>query len=102
MITLLNPFSFQLKKQPTQTINSKAVYSKGEFSVYKYVEKHFIYTFKNIVIAERCGLDKTIVDDLVNDSYTGEPNKKYLNFDRPKETIKIGIDAAKELRFTIE
>ena len=50
MTTLLNPFSYQLKKQATQTINSKSVYSNGDYSVYKYVDKHFIYTYKNIVI----------------------------------------------------
>ena len=102
MTTLLNPFSYQLKKQATQTINSKSVYSNGDYSVYKYVDKHFIYTYKNIVIAERCGLDKTIVDNLANDTYTGKSEQKYMNFDRPKEAIEIGINAAKELGFTIK
>lgn len=102
MKTLFNPFNFLLKKQATQKINSKPVYINGEFSVYKYVKNHFIYTFKNVVIAERGGLDKKMIDDLKNDTYTGELNKKYSNFVRPKEAIKTGIDAAKELGFTIE
>lgn len=102
MKTLFNPFNFLLKKQATQKIDSKPVYTNGEFAVYKYAENHFIYTFKNVVIAERGYLIKEMIDDLANDSYTGEPRQKYSNFFRPKETLKIGIDAAKELRFTIE
>ena len=102
MTTLFNTFSFQLKKEAKQIINSNPVYSNGEYSIYKFCDKHYLYTYKNIIIAERCGLDKTMVDELVNDRYTGEHSKKYYNFDRPKQAIEIGINAAKELRFTIE
>lgn len=102
MKTLLNTFSYQLKKHAMQTINSKPIYSNGEYLVYKFCDNHYLYTFKNLIIAERCGLDKTIIDDLSNDIYTGEPSKKYYNFDRPKQTIEIGINAAKELNFIIE
>ena len=47
--TLLNPFSVRLKKEPYMKINTAPVYVDGDYKIYKFVDKHYIYTFKNIV-----------------------------------------------------
>lgn len=102
MKKLFNPFSLELKKQPVQTISSKPIYSNGDYHIYKYVEKHYIYTYKNIVIAERVGMDRQIIDDLVNEKFTGVSEKQWSNYVRPNEAKAKGIEAAKDLKFVVE
>jgi len=47
LTTLLNPYSVALKKEPFLTINSSPVYVDGDYKIYKFVEKHYLHTFKN-------------------------------------------------------
>lgn len=99
---LLNPFSVQLDKQPFMNITSEPIFSKGDYKIYKYYEKYFVHTFKNIVIAERCAKNEQMINDLISGIYTGIESQKYFQFDRPKEAIEIGINAAKKLNFKIQ
>ena len=100
-ITLLNPFSVSLDKYPFMEVNSKPIYEAGEYKIYKAWDKHFIHTFKNIVIAQRCGANKALIDGLVNDiKPTGEA-ALYHDYERPKGAILEGIEAANKLNFKI-
>lgn len=99
--TLLNPFSVSLKKYPFMEVATSPVYTNGDYSIYKQGDEHFIHTYKNIVIAQRVAANKTLIDNLVNDNVpTGEASL-YHDYQRPKEAILEGIEAAKNLNFEI-
>lgn len=102
MKTLFNTFAYNLDKSPIMNIQKeKPIYSNGDFHIYEYYYNHFVYTYKNLVITERAGINKQIIDDLVFDNYTAE-GCKYLLFDRPKAMIQTGIETAKKAKFTVE
>ena len=99
---LLNPFSVSLKKPPFMDINTEPVYKNGDYRIYKLYDKHFVHTFKNIVICERGAANKELINNIVNDTKpTGEADYYFL-YERPKQAILEGIEAAKNLNFTIK
>lgn len=100
-IILLNPFSVSLYKHPFMEVTSKPIYEAGEYKIYKAWDKHFIHTFKNIVIAQRCGADKALIDGLVNDIKPTGKAALYHDYERPKGAILQGIEAANKLKFKI-
>lgn len=98
----LNPFSVSLEKQnPFYEIEGRPIYKNGDFSVYKYGNVHnwFVYLWKNIIITERTGASKELVDRFANND---EPTdySKFL-FRRSLEAIKNGKKYAKKLGFKI-
>ena len=99
--TLLNPYSVKLAKDPFMTVRSKPIYTHGDYRIYSYYPKHFVHTFKNIVIAERCGQNKEIFTNMTGETTpTGEASI-YHDLQRPQEALRIGIEAAKKLNFKI-
>jgi hypothetical protein len=99
--TLINPFSVSLKKPPFMQVD-RLVYENGDFKIYKYTDKHFVHTYKNIVICERGAANKELINNLVNDIKPTEEAALFHDYERPKGAIIDGIKAAKKLSFTIK
>ena len=96
-MTLLNPFSVELQKPNyTTSINSNPVYQNGDYFIYKYVDKHFFHTYKNIIIAERCGVNMDLIDEMAHNSDSND-----FDINRAKEFKSKGIEAAKKLNFEV-
>jgi hypothetical protein len=98
--TLINPFSVSLKKYPFMDA-CDPVYVNGDYRIYKHTSDHYIHTFKNIVIAQRCGANKTLINNLVSDIKPTKEADLYHDYERPKQAILDGINAAKKLNFQI-
>ena len=99
---LLNPYSIRLEKHPLMNVYGNPVHVHGDFRVYKYCEKWFIHTFKNIVLAERCAVNKELLTTLTGETKpTGEASI-YNDYERPMAATKEGIKAAKKLHFFIQ
>lgn len=98
-MTLINPFSVALSKPPFMEAKSNPVYSNGDYRIFKHVDRHYMHTYKNIIIAERSGINKQMIDNLAANI---QPiDKIYHDFERPKEAILEGIAAAEKLDFKI-
>lgn len=100
-VTLLNPFSVSLKKPPFMEVNTSPIYKNGDYSIYKLWDEHFVHTYKNIVIAQRCGANEVLINNLVSDIKPIGEADLYHDYERPKEAILNGIKAAKNLNFKI-
>lgn len=98
-MTLINPFSLSLGKNPFMEAKSNPVYSNGDYRIFKHVDRHYLYTFKNIIISERSGINKEMIDNLA--ANTPPADRLYHDFERPKEAILEGIAAAEKLDFKI-
>ena len=99
---LLNPYSIRLEKHPLMNVDGKPVHVHGDFRVYKYCKKWFIHTFKNIVIAERCAVNKELLTNLTGETKpTGEASI-YHDYERPMAAMREGIEAANKLHFSIQ
>lgn len=83
-------------------IQSGPVYTDGDFRVYRYTEKHFVHTFKNIVVCERGAINKRILSNLKNDVRPMDEGGRYHHYERPKQAMKEGIEAATKLKFIIQ
>ncbi len=99
---LLNPFSVSLKKHPFMQMVSPPVYIKGDYKIYFLYNNHFVHTFKNIVIAERGAKNTQLIDNLFNDIKPTDEASLYHDYERPKQAIFEGLDAAKLLNFKIK
>ena len=77
------------------------VYVDGDYKIYKFVDKHYIYTFKNIVATERCGLNKDIISHLKGDTKPKKDTTEYYHNKRSLEAIAEGIEYAKMLNFKV-
>lgn len=100
---LLNPFSISLGKHPyMEILTTLPCYQIGEFKVYKRYNDYYIHTFKNIVIAERCGINKELLKNLHLDTMPEGKSNSYFNYTRAKEAMFRGIEEAKKLNFTIK
>lgn len=100
MTTLSNPFSASLKKHPFIDMQKEPLYKNGDFKIYKYFDRHYVHTYKNIVIAERCAPNTDLIHNLIFDKQI--KGKNYFDFERCKEAISQGIEAAKNLNFIIQ
>jgi|694.fasta_scaffold05368_27 hypothetical protein len=99
---LLNPFSHALGKNPLMETSGKIVFTDGEYKIYRHFDRHFVHTFKNIVITERTGPNKDLINGLKNNiKPTGEASI-YHDFERPQWAINEGLKIAKEINFTIQ
>jgi len=66
---LLITFSVQLKRtNPFMEVSGDPVYTNGDFRIYRYYKDHFVHTFKNIVICERCAPNTGIIENLLTDN----------------------------------
>lgn len=77
------------------------IYTNGDYRIFRWSNQHYLHTFKNIIIAQRVGANKALINDLVNDIKPTNESDYYHNYDRPKAAIQDGIKAAKKLHFTI-
>ena len=68
-ITVLNPFSVRLEKNPFMTMRSKPIFELTDYKIYKYSKEHYVYTYKNIVFAERCGVNKYLIHNIIKGRY---------------------------------
>lgn len=100
--TLLNPFSLRLKKSPFMEVGTEPIFKNSDFRIYRYCDKWFIHTFKNIVIAERCAPNKTIFTNLKGETKPTEESAIYHEFERPQAAMMEGIEAAKKMKFNIQ
>lgn len=100
--TLLNPFSVSLKKYPFMEVTSKPIYENGNYRIYKQWDNHFVHTFKNIVIGQRCAANKSLIDGLKNDIKPKGESDLYHDYQRPKAAISDGIKEAKKLKFKVK
>lgn len=97
---VLNPFAVRLERQnPFYEISGSPLYKNGNFSVYEYAKDHYVYLYKNIIISERVGWSKELVDRYANND---EPND-YSKFDfrRSLDALKDGKKFARKLGFKI-
>lgn len=101
MIQLLNPYSYNLKKNPLFEIDREPICKYGLYSIYKLYPDHFVYTYKNIVIMERTGENEKMLWDLTTDTIPENTARAYHDFDRPKEAIKNGLEIAKKIGFKV-
>jgi hypothetical protein len=99
--TVLNPFSVSLQKNPFMEMRSEPIYTNGDYKIYKHYDRHFVYTFKNIVISERGGINKEMVNNLASNTRPNDEVKLYFEYDRAKAAMLEGIQAAKELNFEV-
>lgn len=97
---VLNPFSVELKREnPFYEVEGKPLYKNGNFSVCKYGNSWYIYLYKNIIISERTGLSKDLVDRFANND---EPaDYSMFNFRRAMDAIKSGKRYARKLGFKV-
>ena len=102
MTTLLNPFSVRLEKPPFMKLDSAPIYTNGDFNIYRYSDKWYVHTFKNIVIAERCAPNKELFTNLTGDTKPTGEAAIYHDLERPKQANEDGIKAAKKLNFKIQ
>lgn len=98
---LLNPFSVSLKKSPFMEVVTGPIYTNGDFKIYKYFDGYFIHTFKNIVIGERCGANKEMIDSLATNTKPTGKAKRYFDYERAKAAMIEGLEAAKGLNFKV-
>jgi len=99
--TLLNPFSHSLGKNPFFEIAAEPVFIDGDYKIYKLYEKHYVHTFKNIVIAERCAINKGLLKALKDNIKPVVESAIYHDFERPLWAKNEGLRIAKNLKFTI-
>ena len=102
MKTLINPFSINLKKHPFLEVRTEPIFENGDFKIYRYCENHFLHTFKNIVIAERCAPNKTIFTNIKGDTMPTDEADIYHQLERPRQAITEGTEAAKKLKFEVK
>ena len=109
---LFNVFSYRLAKNESSvkpalwrvtdsSYYSEPVYTDGDFNIFRKSDNHFLHCYKNIIFAERCGLNTQLLTDIKNDSFSG-CGDKFHNFDSPKEALANGIEFVKfypELNF---
>lgn len=101
-LTVLNPFSVSLQKYPFMEVPKKPVYSNGDYKIYAYFERHYVHTFKNIVIAERGKANTDMVEGLINDIRPTDEGRLYHDYERPKQALADGLKAAKKLKFKVQ
>ena len=77
------------------------VYVDGDYKIYKFVDKHYIYTFKNIVATERCGINKDIISHLKGTTKPKKDTTEYYHNKRVLVALKEGIEYAKANGFEI-
>ena len=95
----LNPFSVELeRKNPFYEIEGKPLYRNGNFSVYKF-NSWYVYLYKNIIITERTGLSKDLVDRFANNDEPADYSKH--SFRRALEAINRGKRYARKLSFKV-
>lgn len=101
---LLNPFSVQLSKHPFMDIKSKPMYIDGNFKIYKYYDRHYIHTYKNIVVTELGAPNREILTQLKNKvaPIDSPENSDLFSYNRCVEAMELGIKEAKKLNFTIQ
>jgi len=100
--TLLNPFSHSLGKNPLMEVPEKPIFITGDYKIYKYFDRHFVHTYKNIVIAERCAANKDLLNNLQNDIKPTGTASMYFDFERTLEAKLDGLRIAKEINFTVK
>ena len=100
-IVLLNPFSHSLGKNPLFEVNSKPVFIDGDYRIYKYFDKHFVHTFKNVVICERCAMNKDVLTALKNNIKPIGEASIYHDFERPLWAKNEGLKIAQQINFTV-
>lgn len=100
-VTVLNPFSHSLQKNPLMEIASEPIFTNGEYKVYRHYDKHFVHTFKNIVIAERCAINKALLSGLKDNIKPIGEASIYHDWERPKWAINEGLKIAKQINFTV-
>lgn len=99
---LLNPFSVQLKKHPYINVSWPPMYENGDYKIYELYKNHYLHTFKNVVIAERGKPNKELILNLISDTKPKEEASLYHDYERPKEAILNGLEAAAKLGFEIK
>ena len=77
------------------------VYTNGDYHIYKFSKNHFVHTFKNIVFAERGAANRELIDNLIADNKPTDEASLYHDYERPKQAIQEGIEAAKNLFFVV-
>lgn len=101
MITLLNPFSVSLKKPPFMEMRNPPVHTNGDYKIYKYFDRHYVHTFKNIVITELGAANTELIKNIATQTEPGKDTQLYFKYTRCLEAIQDGIEAAKKLNFKI-
>lgn len=100
---VINPFSISLAKYPIQELqDSDLVFQDGDFRVFRKYSDYFVHTFKNVVIAERCAINKAIFSALKGELVPKDEAIKYFEFDRPKWAINEAIKNANRFKFLIQ
>jgi hypothetical protein len=99
MLTLFNPFSLELKKNPIENLHylsiGEPVYSDGDYRVFKKADKWYLHCYKHVIFAERCGINKQMIEDIKTDTFSGDGNK-YHCFDNPKQALIDGLEWSKK------
>lgn len=96
---VLNPYSVALKREnPFYEISGEPLYKNGNYSVYKYAD-WYVYLYKNIIITERTGFAKRVVDQFANNEEPKDYTK--YNFFRALEALKEGKKYARKIGFKI-
>lgn len=67
--------------------DGKPIYTNGDYSVYRYITS-YIYTYKNISIAQLVGFNPKLVDSLAADVAPEDSNVQLYLFNRAKETLR--------------
>lgn len=103
MIKLLNPFSVSLQKpNPYMEVNSEPVYKYGDYLIYKYAERHYLHTWKNLIIGERCAANKELIQNLDNLAKPKNKTREYFDYTRCLEALQEAKQAAQKLNFQIQ
>ena len=77
------------------------VYVDGDYKIYKFVDKHYLHTFKNIIISERGAPNKDILLYLKGDTKPKRYSTEYYHNKRALVALKEGIEYAKMLNFKV-
>ena len=73
----------------------KPIFQKNEYSIFKIGVNSYLYTFQDISITNLCGVNKDLINSLINDLRPLENNRynpQTFLFDRCKENLKKGIE----------
>ena len=83
-------------------VPGEPIFTTGDYKIYKYCNDHFIYTYKNIVITERCAANKDLLNNLKNNIKPTGTASMYFDFERTLEAKADGLRIAQEINFTVK
>lgn len=90
-LRILNTWGSTQRKHIYFNVESKAIYRKGDYAIYKLGNQDYLYAYKNLAVAERTGVSKLLIKALATGSkFTGD-GLMYYEIQRAIESKQLGL-----------